>query len=345
MGSYIWRGIDDCWSSVTGQTIRNVADDSGEGPVYSIEVDMAKFGNYDVENMEVLCGLGKAISSPERVEILQLLYDKSLIIGEIARQMNLPASSTAYHLKILEQAGLIRMEEQPGTRGGQKLCTRKVDHAIIDLVRKDINIDEVYSVEMPVGAYSRCEVTPTCGLCTTDGTIGNEDVEYFFYTPQRFKAGMLWTSSGYVEYEFPNGVPKGKKPKKILISMEICSEAPGYREDWKSDITLWINGRECGTFTCPGDFGKRRGRLTPPCVANGSSQYGLQTAWEIQQKGTFINGEQVSMICAEDLDLDGAPYITVRIGNKPDAVYIGGFNLFGKNFGDYNQDIVLNIEY
>ena len=38
-------------------------------------------------------------------------------------------------------------------------------------------------------------------------------------------------------------------------------------------------------------------------------------------------------------------YITVRIGNKPDAVYIGGFNLFGKNFGDYNQDIVLNIEY
>ena len=106
---------------MTGQTIRNAADDSGEGPVYSIEVDMAKFGNYDVENMEVLCGLGKAISSPERVEILQLLYDKSLIIGEIARQMNLPASSTAYHLKILEQAGLIRMEEQPGTRGGQKL--------------------------------------------------------------------------------------------------------------------------------------------------------------------------------------------------------------------------------
>ena len=33
------------------------------------------------------------------------------------------------------------------------------------------------------------------------------------------------------------------------------------------------------------------------------------------------------------------------LGNKPDAKYIGGFNLFGKEFGDYAQDIILNVEY
>ena len=38
-------------------------------------------------------------------------------------------------------------------------------------------------------------------------------------------------------------------------------------------------------------------------------------------------------------------YVTVRIGNKPDAQYIGGFNLFGKHFGDYSQDLILTIAY
>lgn len=74
---------------------------------------MAKFREYDIEAMEEVYDLGKALASPVRLEMLQLLYDKSLIIGEIAKEMNLPASSAAFHAKILEKAGLIRMEEQP----------------------------------------------------------------------------------------------------------------------------------------------------------------------------------------------------------------------------------------
>lgn len=73
-----------------------------------------------------------------------------------------------------------------------------------------------------------------------DGYIGNEDTEYCFYYPERMKAGILWTSSGYVEYKFSNGVPRKRKIKRASISMEICSEAPGYKEDWKSDLTLWV---------------------------------------------------------------------------------------------------------
>lgn len=306
---------------------------------------MAKLRDYDIEQVEELCDLAKALSSPVRLEILQLLYDKSLIIGEIAKQMNLPASSTAFHLKIMEQAGLIRMEEQPGTRGSTKLCTRKVDHVAINLVKKNTEVNEIFSVEMPVGAYSSCEVTPTCGLQGRDGVIGSEDMEYCFYDPARINAGILWTSSGYVEYKFANGVPKKRTPKRISVSMEICSEAPGYREDWKSDITVWINGLDCGTWTSPGDFGQRRGRLMPPSWPDGSTQYGLQMIWEVKRDGSYINGERVSDLSVEKLGLMEKPYVNVRIGNKPDAKYVGGFNLFGKNFGDYNQDIILTIEY
>ena len=47
----------------------------------------------------------------------------------------------------------------------------------------------------------------------------------------------------------------------------------------------------------------------------------------------------------EDLDImkDGA--IVLRIGNKEDAQYIGGFNIFGEKYGDYPQNIIMNLEY
>lgn len=306
---------------------------------------MAKLKDYDIEEAEELCELGKALSSPVRLQILRLLYEESLIIGEIARKLDLPASSTAFHLKILEQAGLIRVEEQPGTRGNTRLCTRKIDHVTINLVKKNAIMDEIFSTEMPVGAYTSCQIAPTCGMYGKEGGIGNEDVEYCFFYPERMKAGILWTSSGYVEYKFANGVPKNRQPKKIAVSMEICSEAPGYHENWKSDITVWMNGVDCGTWTCPGDFGARRGRLNPPNWPDGSTQYGLQMMWEIRKDGSFINGKKAAETTVDDLKLMEQPYVAVRIGNKSDAHYVGGFNLFGKDFGDYNQDIILTIEY
>ena len=178
-----------------------------------------------------------------------------------------------------------------------------------------------------------------------DGYIGNEDTEYCFYYPERMKAGILWTSSGYVEYKFSNGVPRKRKIKRASISMEICSEAPGYKEDWKSDLTLWVNDVEVGTWTCPGDFGGRRGRLNPPAWPNGSTQYGMQVVWEIRSDGSYLNGEKISEVTVNRLSIMDRAFVSVKIGNKPGAKYEGGFNLFGKHYGDYNQDIVLTMEY
>lgn len=306
---------------------------------------MSKFKEYDVEEIDALCSLGKALSSPIRIEIMQLLYEEGMIIGDIAKKLDLPASSTAFHLKILEEAGLLRMEKQPGTRGTVKFCNRKVDYITVNLIKKNADIDEIYSAEMPVGAFSSCQVAPTCGMFGPDGFIGNEDTEYCFYYPERMKAGILWTSSGYVKYKFANGVPRKRTIKKVSISMEVCSEAPGYQEDWKSDLTLWINDVEIGTWTCPGDFGARRGRLNPPTWPNGSTQYGMQVIWEVRSDGCYLNGERLSRVMVDDLHIMDHAFIDVKLGNKPGAKYEGGFNLFGKHYGDYNQDIVLTMEY
>ena len=102
---------------------------------------MSKFKEYDVEEIDALCSLGKALSSPIRIEIMQLLYEEGMIIGDIAKKLDLPASSTAFHLKILEEAGLIRMEKQPGTRGTVKFCTRKVDYITVSLIKKNADVD------------------------------------------------------------------------------------------------------------------------------------------------------------------------------------------------------------
>ncbi len=46
---------------------------------------MAKIRELDMENVDTLCDVGKALSSPVRVEILKLLYSDNMIIGEIAK--------------------------------------------------------------------------------------------------------------------------------------------------------------------------------------------------------------------------------------------------------------------
>jgi len=306
---------------------------------------MAKIKDFTLENIKEICEFGKAISSPVRLEIIKLLYQDNYSISQIAEALELPQSSTAFHLKLLEAADLIRMEEQPGSHGTMKVCSRKQDYANLCFLPRSSQINQVVSIEMPVGSFVDCSIFPTCGLYTPSGVVGMEDKEYSFYLPERMNAGLLWTSKGYVQYKFPNQLPAGRLPVCLSFAMEICSEAPGYAEDWKSDITLWVNGIECATWRCPGDFGSRRGRLTPPLWPNGSTQYGIWVKWEIRRDGTYINGEQASKVRLSDIAIPEKPFVAMTIGNKKNARYEGGFNLFGKTFGDYPRDILMEIEY
>jgi len=306
---------------------------------------VSKFLDLDMEDEELICNVGKALSSPIRIEILKLLYEKSLIIGEIAKELDIPASSAAMHVRTLETAQLIRLEELPGTRGKTKLCHRKPDFLNISLLSKNKDVDKIVSVEMPVGSFCSCEAVPTCGLANEKGVIGVEDVVSNFYLPERVRAQLLWSSGGVITYRFPNLVPKNHIPKRMSLTMEICSEAPNYRLDWKSDITLWINGVDCGYWQSPSDFGARRGRLNPIDWPDGSTQYGVLVNWEINEQGVYINDQHIGSLNLEQMAIMNQDYIEVKIGNKPDAKYIGGFNLFGKRFGDYAQDIILSIEY
>lgn len=297
------------------------------------------------DNEEMLCKVGKALSSQTRIQILKLLYYNSYNIKEIAQVLKIPASSAALNIRILEEADLIQIMQKPGSRGSMKLCSRKHDYVNIRLSRNNPDVNQVSTVSMPVGTYTDCRVTPTCGIATNNELIGYEDRPSDFFIPERVNAQILWSSSGYVEYKFPFPLNHNDMPSRLLLSFEVCSEAPNFKEDWKSDITIWINGKECGTWRSPGDFGSRRGVLNPPWWDNGVSQYGNLIKLEVIDTGTLINKQKSSDIKLVDIALSPHNPITIRIGNKEDAEFIGGFNLFGSKFGDHAQDILLSFVY
>ena len=50
----------------------------------------------------------KALSDPARRDILEMLKNKPLSAGEIAKQFDMTQATGSYHLKVLKKADLIR---------------------------------------------------------------------------------------------------------------------------------------------------------------------------------------------------------------------------------------------
>lgn len=198
---------------------------------------------------------------------------------------------------------------------------------------------------MPIGAFVDCQVTPTCGLASDTGIIGLFDDPGSFFEPDRLKAQLIWFHHGFVEYRFPNRLPAKAILQSLSLSVEICSEAPLHHADWPSDVTMWVNGIEIGTWTSPADFGGQRGILTPMWWEDWNSQYGLLKVWQVNENGSFVDGKRVSNIVLDDLGIGNSSPIAIRLGVKAEAAHVGGLNLFGSHFGNYPQDIMLRLRY
>lgn len=287
----------------------------------------------------------KALASGPRWRILQYLARGGRSINEVADALELPPSTAAAHIKVLEEAGLIYSELQAATHGLQKICTRTYDNVSIQLPYAPPTSSNSVEVAMPIGAYSVFDVQPTCGLASSTGLIGYLDDPLSFYEPERIHTGLLWFRSGFVEYVFPNRLPPSATLRSLQFSVEICSEAPLYNPQWPSDITVWINGREIGTWTCPADFGGQRGALTPGWWDEKDTQYGLLKRWLVNLDNTCIDGRPLSTVTIGELGIEKERVITVRLGVKQDALHVGGINIFGQSFGNYPQDLLLRLEY
>jgi len=295
------------------------------------------------DNIEVLKGL----ASPVRVRILKLLHVHGPLNGnDIADRLDLPQSTVSTNIQILETAGLIRTETQKARKGNQKICHSTFDEVLV-MFKEDISPlrSNFIEVAMPLGLYTSCEVSAPCGLCSTEGIIGLLDVPETYLEPDRMKAGLIWFTRGYLEYQFPNNAKLAQNTIEVLeFALELSSEVPGTSADWPSDITLSVNSTEIGTWTSPGDFGDKRGVYTPDWWKLKGSQYGKLKSWRVTNEGTYVDGVKISPVSLVDLDLSNHHSIRLRIAVKPDAKHPGGINIFGRGFGNYDQDIIMRLQ-
>lgn len=299
----------------------------------------------EVEKEEEMIEVAKALASEPRMRIIEVLTEKKLNLNEISEIIDMPASSVTVNIKILEEAGLIETEYQPANRGSQKLCSRNYNHILFNLPDANIFKNDFIEIPMPIGNYYDFEVEPSCGLASEEKYIGIIDDPQCFLEPEHIYAQILWFSKGYVKYRFPNNLPSHSKLKDLELSMEICSEAPGYAKEWPSDITVSINDIEIGTWTCPGDMGGERGKLSPDWWNAGQTQYGLLKVWNVNSDASYIDGKKISSKTIDDLCIQANNSINVKIGVKEDTKNARGINIFGRKFGNYSQDIILRLNY
>ena len=283
----------------------------------------------------------EALASEVRVEILRLLSKESLNIKQLAEKLGISSSIMTRHVQKLEGAGLVKASMVTVDGAMQKKCVMIETEYRIQMPHKDIT-QNIYEVSIPVGHYSEIDVKPTCGLATEDSIVGYFDEPKFLMDPQRMNAQILWFTQGYVDYAFPNYMRPSQSLEEIHISLEISSEAPGYNEDWPSDITFYLNGVRLFDWTCPGDFGVRHGIITPMWWQ--ANQYGLLKQIRVDRNGTYLDEERKSNVTISDI-VNDQPSWRFKMEVGENAEHVGGLTVYGKKFGNHSQDILVRTFY
>ncbi|MGM0126113.1 hypothetical protein IGI37_003514 [Enterococcus sp. AZ194] len=300
------------------------------------------FIQLDDTGLEIL----KALASDTRVKIIHSLSKSPSTVSKLAETLGLSKAIVSRHVRLLEDAGLIYLEtDRIFSDQRVKQFKLAVDHIEVDFPKKIHLPYKEIDTEIKLGYFSNFSVIPTCGLASANATIGELDDPRTFVANERINASLLWFSDGFVEYVVPNQLPKNAKLELLELSLEISSEFPESNNNWPSDISFYINDTLLGTWTAPGNYSDVRGALTPKWWESGFSQYGVLKHLRITHKDSGIDGKHLSDIKLEDLKLDSSPFIKVRIGIDEAAENRGGLTIFGSEFGNHPQNILLRMFY
>lgn len=298
-----------------------------------------------IKSLDEGLAIFKALGSEVRIEIIKILLENhGMNMNELASKLNITNGALTSHIKKLEDCGLITVSSESTGHGNQKKCSVYLDKILIDMDSQE-DFKNVYQTDLKIGHFSDYKVYPTCGLASNTAIIGEVDDTRYFAHPDRYNADILWFTRGYVEYIIPNFIPFGQKIDQITISLELGSEAPGVNDVWPSDISFFINDKKIALWTSPGDFGNVRGIFTPDWWYPNWNQYGLLKILVINKRGTFIDGLQVSDLSILDFNFDYRSTIKYKMEVEEDAKHVGGLTIFGKTYGNYNQDISVRINY
>jgi predicted transcriptional regulator len=286
----------------------------------------------------------EALASEVRLHIIRLLNEGEKSIKDLAEALDLSSAITSVHVSKLQKAGLISSRNKRIQGGTYKYCSLAAHHLQINLAPTGSDSRKLVEISVPVGQYTDVEAVPTCGLASVEKLIGEYDSPRYFMDPERVHAGILWFARGHVEYKIPNYLFQHQVLNEVEVSLEISSEAPHTMDQWPSDIRFYLNGTYLGKWTSPGDYGGRRGRLTPDWWPPDVNQYGLLKRLRINGNGTFIDGQRISDVTIQDMNWGESSWI-FRLTAEDTGRNRGGLTLFGRGFGNYDQDLLFRIYY
>lgn len=285
----------------------------------------------------------EALASDIRIQILELLHKNgSMNLGAISQALNLTNGNITKHINKLLKAKLITVKLNNIPHGIEKLCTLADEKILIDLFPEE-HFTHTYEFELDAGQYSGCDIKPTCGLASAKKLIGEYDEPRYFSSPERFSASILWFTSGWIEYRFPNPIKAGEKIKELQFSVEISSESPGAVENYLSDISFYVNDCYLATYCCPGEFKDRKGLISPKWWIPEFAQYGKLKIISLDEKHSYIDGMIGSETVLEEVLKKDPSNFSFKICISENAKNVGGCNIFGKHFGDFNSGIKLKI--
>lgn len=286
----------------------------------------------------------QALSSEIRLEIIRRVAKGTHTAAQLAKEMSLSESAISKNLNILIRAGLMTKRTTKDNRKNElALSVQQINIQLPSLLFPEY---KKLTYTIPIGSYFQVtQVESSCGLASDKSLIGKLDDPNAFLLPNRFKAELLWFTKGKVMYQIPNEVPQNATIKLIEISSEISSEFPRSNNNWPSRIGCWLNDQKIGDILVPGNFSDVRGRLTPSWWRSDFSQYGQLKHLRISEESTGVNGEKISDVRVNELHLENSPVISIALGVQKTDGGFHGLTLFGKQFGNYSQDINVTIYY
>lgn len=88
-----------------------------------------------------------------------------------------------------------------------------------------------------------------------------------------------------------------------------------------------------------------KGLYTPDWWYPYWNQYGLLKLLSVTRDGTYLDGRKISDVTIGQFNLNDASTIDFRLSVTDESETIGGLTIFGRGFGNYNQDINVRVMF
>ena len=99
-----------------------------------VSIDMSRYMYLSIFEEERMAKVTAALNAKVRRDILRLVVQNSYNITEIAKILQIPVSTVAFHVNNLQEADLVNVQIKSAIRGSSKIISRKIDEITVRCV-------------------------------------------------------------------------------------------------------------------------------------------------------------------------------------------------------------------